>query len=93
MYTRAENKRYKGINRLFFPRCFENGLQSFIDFFNNLGYGCFVIEDGHLKCFGKVDEETLETNYFFLHKEKHEKIINELSIKGDKYEDALNNGK
>ena len=64
-----------------------------IDFFNNLGYGCFVIEDGHLKCFGKVDEETLETNYFFLHKEKHEKIINELSIKGDKYEDALNNGK
>ena len=49
-----------------------------IEFFNKLGYQCFAIQNGNLINFDKVDEETIETNYFFLHKEKHQKIITEL---------------
>lgn len=50
-----------------------------IDFFGKFGYNCFVSHDGKLKKFGKVDENTLETNYFFLHPEKHSAIIKKLS--------------
>lgn len=49
-----------------------------IDFLNNLGYRCYVISNGWLKSFDRVNEETVETNYFFLHEEKHQKIIQEL---------------
>lgn len=40
-----------------------------------LGYQCYVINDGKLREFGRVDEETVETNYFFLHREKYIKLI------------------
>lgn len=44
-----------------------------------IGYECFVIgEAGKLKKFGLVDEETIETNYFFLHADKHLQIIQDL---------------
>lgn len=46
-----------------------------IELFESLGYQCFVIGEGKLKEFGRVDEETVETNYFFLHKEKHIELI------------------
>ena len=50
-----------------------------IDLFNEIGYRCFVISENEmLKKFDRVDENTTETNYFFLHKEKHEQIIKEL---------------
>ncbi|MBK9284223.1 MAG: FkbM family methyltransferase [Sphingobacteriaceae bacterium] len=50
-----------------------------IDFFGKFGYQCFVSHNGKLKSFGRVDENTLETNYFFLHPEKHSSTIKKLS--------------
>lgn len=46
-----------------------------IDLLEGIGYGCYVIDQDKLKGFGRVDESTIETNYFFLHKEKHMEII------------------
>ena len=53
-----------------------------IAFFVNIGYECFVIdvEKEKIRKIVSVNEETVETNYFFLHKEKHTKIIQELSL-------------
>ncbi len=50
-----------------------------IDLFGDIGYKCFVISNKGLKEFGRVDEDTIETNYFFLHKEKHSDIINKMT--------------
>lgn len=42
----------------------------------DLGYQCFVIEDRMLKQFELVDESTPNTNFIFLHTQKHaEKIL------------------
>lgn len=49
-----------------------------IDFLNIMGYQCYVIRNGWLEPFYRVDEDTVETNYFFLHKEKHSEIIQDL---------------
>jgi FkbM family methyltransferase len=43
-----------------------------IELFASLGYRCF---DSRLKAFGRVDEKTEETNYFFLHPAKHAGLI------------------
>ncbi len=52
-----------------------------IDLLASAGYQCFVIgEKGKLKRFGRVDEQTIETNYFFLHPQKHGQIISDLSM-------------
>ncbi len=48
--------------------------------FNELGYACYVIEKGCIKPFGTVTEDTIETNYFFLHKEKHEELCAKLML-------------
>lgn len=48
-----------------------------IEFLGNFGYQCFTSEKGRLKKFEKVTEDTIETNYFFLHKEKHSGKIKE----------------
>ena len=50
-----------------------------ISFFQNLGYSCFTSSQGHLLHFNIVDENTIETNYFFLHKKKHADQINHFS--------------
>lgn len=51
-----------------------------IRMFEEIGYECYVItENNRLKKFGYVDEETVETNYFFLHPDVHASIIQELS--------------
>jgi FkbM family methyltransferase len=42
-----------------------------IKFFRDLNYNCYVLEGSKLRLFDIVDENTFETNYFFLHKEKH----------------------
>jgi hypothetical protein len=39
-----------------------------IDLFAGLGYKCF---DSTLKPFGRMDEATTETNFFFLHPDTH----------------------
>ncbi len=51
-----------------------------IQWFSNLGYQCFIIQDDHLKRFYEVDENTVETNYFFLHPKRHEEIIKQYVI-------------
>lgn len=48
--------------------------------FKELGYKCFVIYNNKLKEFDKVDENTIETNYFFLNIEKHKSIIEKYQV-------------
>ena len=50
-----------------------------INFYRNIGYSCFVFREDRLIPFEQVTETTIETNYFFLHKEKHSDIIHDLS--------------
>ena len=35
-----------------------------------LGYGCFALRHGKLVKFSYMDENTRETNFFFVHKDK-----------------------
>jgi FkbM family methyltransferase len=42
-----------------------------IGFLKDLGYGCFIPCNGRLREFLEMDENTAETNFFFLHREKH----------------------
>ena len=42
-----------------------------IKFFSELNYECFVIQNERLKRFTTVNETTEETNYFFMHSQKH----------------------
>lgn len=42
-----------------------------INFLKQIGYLCFVIRGRKLEEFTLMDENTLETNFIFLHKEKH----------------------
>lgn len=41
-----------------------------IDFFASLGYLCYTIEKDSLVRFGRVDEQTLATNYIFAHRDR-----------------------
>lgn len=49
-----------------------------IDWFAALGYGCFTVHGPRLTPLGRMDDETAETNFFFLHAEKHAPRIAEL---------------
>ncbi|RWW91273.1 hypothetical protein BHE74_00000146 [Ensete ventricosum] len=50
-----------------------------INLFRSLGYQCFTAEaGGTLVKFGLMDEQTQETNFFFLHETQHAIEINEL---------------
>lgn len=51
-----------------------------IDFLSELGYQCFVVVAGTsiLKKFDRVTEETIETNYYFMHRDKHAHIIKQI---------------
>lgn len=40
-----------------------------------LGYNCYITQDDKLVQFSKMDEQTVQTNFFFLHKSKHSKKI------------------
>ncbi|MBN1824447.1 MAG: FkbM family methyltransferase [Endomicrobiales bacterium] len=46
-----------------------------------MGYSCYVIVGRKLKEFGKVTEDTVETNYLFLDKIKHAKILSKYGRK------------
>ena len=48
--------------------------------FYNLGYQSFTVENNYLKIFGNMEESTVETNFFFLHVEKHKALIDRHSI-------------
>ena len=51
-----------------------------IDFFKTLNYTPYVINGEKLQKFGLVDDNTIETNYFFLHNEKHAQQIKKFVI-------------
>jgi FkbM family methyltransferase len=51
-----------------------------IQLFSELGYRCFTAKDGKLIEFYKMDENTLETNFFFLHAAKHAAKIQQLGV-------------
>jgi FkbM family methyltransferase len=46
-----------------------------IELLGSIGYNCYTLDGDKLKSFNKVDENTKETNYFFLHPEKHKELI------------------
>lgn len=52
-----------------------------IDLMKEAGYRCFTADGSGLKEFFTMDENTTETNFFFLHKEKHQNKINQLVVK------------
>lgn len=49
-----------------------------IEFFNKIGYGCYFVFDNKLKEITTITDETVETNFFFLHNEKHKNELVEL---------------
>lgn len=51
-----------------------------IALFSSLGYHCFYAKESTLKELTEMTDETVETNFFFLHSENHRHIIHELSI-------------
>ena len=46
-----------------------------ISFLAQLGYACFEPAENGLKAFERMTEATAETNFFFLHRDKHQAII------------------
>jgi hypothetical protein len=50
-----------------------------IELFKEFGYQCYASSGGKLKIFDKVSEETVQTNFFFLHPMKHAEKIALLS--------------
>ena len=38
------------------------------------GYGCFRSEDGRLIPFDAMDDDTIETNFYFLHRTNHMRV-------------------
>ena len=51
-----------------------------ISFLKELGYRCFIPDNGRLREFFEMDEKTVETNFFFLHKEKHNNQLEKMLI-------------
>jgi len=50
-----------------------------IKLFKELGYGCYFVVDDNLRELKQMTDETIETNFFFLHKEKHSEQLKELT--------------
>lgn len=46
-----------------------------ISFMSELGYQCFTTDGQHLFPFSLMNEATVETNFFFLHENKHDELI------------------
>ncbi len=44
-----------------------------------IGYQCFAVKKGKLKEFKEITQKTIETNFFFLHQEKHATEIKNLT--------------
>lgn len=49
--------------------------------FSELGYLCFAYVGTELKKFDQIEEDTIPTNYFFLHNDKHKEVINNLGLR------------
>lgn len=50
-----------------------------ITLFSSLGYRCFYVDSTTLKELTEMTDETVETNFFFLHSKKHQQLIEKLS--------------
>jgi FkbM family methyltransferase len=51
-----------------------------LDFLRGFGYRTFVVDStGRLVPFGIVDDSTVETNYIFLHPDRHQRLMERLS--------------
>jgi len=46
-----------------------------ITLFSSLGYRCYYADGSYLKELAEMTDETVETNFFFLHSEKHRQLI------------------
>ena len=51
-----------------------------IEFFRNFGYECFVPSGGLLKPFLEMNDQTVETNFFFLHGQRHLEMVRFLGL-------------
>jgi hypothetical protein len=56
---------------------FGHSPQMFLDRLESLGYRCFAINNNHLIEINQIDEETVQTNFVFVHhlREEHLGII------------------
>lgn len=50
-----------------------------IEHMAGLGYGCFVTAGSRLAAFDRMSDETAETNFFFLHAERHADLVRDLA--------------
>ncbi len=50
-----------------------------ISLFTKLGYLCFFVKEKKLIGIDRIDDNTIETNFFFLHKERHSDKIQQFS--------------
>lgn len=58
---------------------FEYHPNDIIFLFKSIGYTCYTMNEGKLSPFNLMDENTIETNFIFLHKEKHSNQIERFS--------------
>ena len=49
-----------------------------IQLFSDIGYSCYFVSNNKLSEIKEMTDETVETNFFFLHQEKHKKQLSEL---------------
>jgi hypothetical protein len=52
-----------------------------IDLLFGLGYRCFTAKADQLVEFFRMDDNTIETNFFFLHSGNHSALIESLALK------------
>ena len=50
-------------------------------FFKQLDYVAFITSNDKLLKFGEMNSKTMESNFFFLHLEKHKTILNRFETK------------
>ena len=51
-----------------------------VELFRGIGYRCFTVHEEKLVPLTAIDEQTVETNFFFLHGEKHKTEIEALAV-------------
>lgn len=54
-----------------------------------LGYACYAMQGGSLQPFASMDDDTVETNFIFLHQEAHAALADTLAAKGVLVERAV----
>ncbi|MEN6488920.1 MAG: FkbM family methyltransferase [Smithella sp.] len=56
-------------------KCFNYHPNDIIDLFKQKNYSCYVIANGKLQPCATVTDDTIETNFFFLHNEEHKQFL------------------